>query len=73
MSKESAWQPIETAPDSRIESVPFLVLRRGFVVQVSWFEGRLYPDAMESCIDWDDGITDATHWMPLPALPKAAA
>ena len=63
-----AWRDIESAPTS--EDVSFLVLRRGIVIQVSWFEGRLYPDARESCIDWEDGITDATHWMPLPAAPE---
>ncbi len=63
------WQPIETAPEDEAES--FLVLRRGVVLQASWFEGRLYPDALEACVDWDDGITDATHWMPIPPLPTA--
>jgi hypothetical protein len=63
------WQPIETAPTTESES--FLILRRGIVVQVSWFEGRLYPDAREACVDWHDGITDATHWAPpLPPPPS---
>jgi hypothetical protein len=62
------WMPIESAPTSEAE--PFLVLRRGIAVQVSWFEGRLYPDALEACVDFDDGITDATHWQARPHLPK---
>ncbi|MES2942942.1 MAG: hypothetical protein V4772_08760 [Pseudomonadota bacterium] len=61
------WLDISTAPTS--EAQPFLVLRRGVVIQVSWFQGRLYPDARECCIDWDDGITDATLWKPLPVVP----
>jgi hypothetical protein len=72
------WRPIETAPKD--EGVPFLVLLpkndvAPFVVlQVSWFEGRMYPDARNACIDWDDGITTATHWRPAfpPPTPKAA-
>lgn len=64
------WQPIETAPTS--EEEPFLVLlpKNGVapfvVLQVSRFEGRLYPDARDACIDWENGITTATHWMPTP-------
>ena len=60
------WKPIETAPNHLEESKPFLIRRRGIAIQVSWFEGRMYPDAREAAIDWDDGILDATHWMPLP-------
>ena len=63
-----AWQPIETAPKS--EATSFMVLRKGVAIQVSWFEGRLYPDAREACIDWEEGITDATHWRPLPPAPE---
>lgn len=63
-----AWQPIEKAPKS--ESTSFMVLRKSVAIQVSWFEGRLYPDAREACIDWEDGIIDATHWMPLPPAPE---
>lgn len=61
-----SWQPIETAPTR--EDEPFLILRRGVVIQVSWFEGRMYPDAREACVSWEDGITDAQAWMPLPLL-----
>lgn len=41
------------------------------VLQVSWFEGRMYPDARDACIDWEDGITTATHWQPLPSPPHS--
>ena len=60
------WLPIETAPTS--EDAPFMVfvprdsIGDGVAVQVSMFEGRLYPDGKDSCIDWDDAITSATHW-----------
>jgi hypothetical protein len=64
----SKWESFETAPTS--ETWPFLILRRGIVIQVSWFEGRLYPDAREACVDFEDGITDATHWQPLPEWPS---
>lgn len=57
-----SWQPIETAPKSEADS--FMVLRDGVAIQVSWFEGRLYPDALGYLVDWHDGITDATHWAP---------
>lgn len=67
------WQPIATSPMTETE--PFLVLRPGndvapFVIeQVSRFEGQMYPDAKHGFIDWDDRITDATHWAPVPDLP----
>lgn len=68
------WQPIETAPMDEKES--FLVLRKGndmadfLIVQVSVFEGRMYPDLMDGLIDWDDAVTDATHWTKA-ILPEA--
>lgn len=68
------WKPIDTAP--RVENYPFLVLLPGndvapfIVLQVSIFEGRLYPDARDACIDWEYGITAATHWKRCPAPPK---
>ena len=72
--RDDDWQPIHTAP--RVENDPFLVLLPGndvapfIVLQVSIFEGRLYPDARDARIDWQDGITTATHWKRCPALPK---
>lgn len=73
--KSEGWQPIETAPKE--QAISFLVYRPKYgekytwasIIQVSIFEGRMYPDARDACIDWDDGIDNATHWMPLPAPP----
>lgn len=72
----AGWLPIESAPKQDDHS--FLVRRdvgRGmtFVMQVSRFEGQMYPDHLESAVDYDDRITDATHWMPLPDAPSAPA
>lgn len=36
------------------------------ILQVSNFEGQMYPDYLDGCIDWSDRVLDATHWMPLP-------
>jgi hypothetical protein len=35
-------------------------------VQVSNFEGQMYPDHLDGLIDWEDRVTDATHWCELP-------
>ena len=51
------WQPISTAPKDEIN--PFLVLLPGkdvcktLAVQVSNFEGRMYPDCRDGIIDWE--------------------
>jgi len=56
----SAWDALNAS-----EIGCYLDLVAPFVIlQVSRFEGRLYPDARDACIDWEDGITTATHWMP---------
>lgn len=65
------YQPIETAPTQ--EGYSFLVRRErrnGFtyVMQVSNFEGNMYPDHLDSNVDFDDRVLDATHWMPLPEM-----
>ncbi len=71
------WRPIETAPKDG--GVSFLVLLPGnsmasqIVLQVSLFENRLYSDHADANIDWSDGITTATHWMPLPDAPRKIA
>lgn len=67
------WLYIASAPKE--EGISFLVLRPTqegppIIEQVSWFEGRLYPDALEGAIDWGDGITTATYWRPLPSPPE---
>lgn len=69
------WLPIETAPQQDDHS--FLVRRdvgRGmtFTMQVSRFEGNMYPDHLDANVDWEDQVNDATHWMPLPEPPPAA-
>lgn len=68
----SLWQPIETAPKDEAES--FLIRRDDdlnavVIIQVSNFEGNMYPDALGGCIDFDDRITDAIDWQPLPTPP----
>ena len=71
---EGAWQPIETRPKD--ECVPFLVaLPKNYVadfvaIQVSNFEGQMYPDHLDGLIDWSDRVLNATHWMSLPTPPK---
>lgn len=69
----SEWRSIDSAPMEEHE--PFLVFtlcagKEPVVVQVSRFEGRLYPDFLGSAVDWDDALTRASHWMPLPASPR---
>lgn len=58
------------------EHEPFLVLLPGndaakfLIVQVSFFEGRMYPDAKDCIIDHSDEITNATHWKPCGDVPN---
>lgn len=64
----ATWRPISTAPKNEGQS--FLVYRdigleMSFAMQVSVFEGGLYPDHLCGNVDWSDRVTDATHWMPL--------
>jgi len=71
---EGAWQPIETRPKD--ECVPFLVaLPKNYVadfvaIQVSNFEGEMYPDHLNGLVNWNGRVLNATHWMPLPTPPK---
>src|SRR4051812_7944839 len=64
------WQDIATVPTS--EDEPFLVRLPGndmcktLAIQVSIFEGNMYPDCKDGIIDWEDRITNADAWMPLP-------
>lgn len=69
------WLPINTSPPD--DDIGFLVFvpRRAeeyydCVIQVSRFEGKMYPDAYQNLISWSDRVEDATHWMPLPEPPK---
>jgi hypothetical protein len=64
------WLPIESKPTS--ESVSFLVRipdadnGDALAVQVSNFQGDMYPDCKAGIIDWEDRIIGATHWANLP-------
>ncbi|MDR3620502.1 MAG: hypothetical protein P4L85_14220 [Paludisphaera borealis] len=75
---EMEWHDIETRP-TRDEDGSFIVLCPGndacasMELQVSVFEGRMYPDHMNNLIDWGNAITDATHWRPKTLLPKPPA
>ncbi|MGQ3297712.1 hypothetical protein [Reyranella sp.] len=67
-AKSYQWQPIETAPTK--EDVPFLVMTPGngvarfLILQVTRFQGALYPDHKDGTVGYDDAVTNATHWMP---------
>lgn len=66
------WQPIDTAPTK--EDAPFLVMTPGngvarfLILQVTCFEGALYPDHLDAAVSYSDRITNATHWMPAPEV-----
>ena len=70
------WQPIETAPTK--EDAPFLVMTPGngvarfLILQVTRFEGELYPDHLDGAVSYSDRVTNATLWMPAPEVPDAA-
>lgn len=69
------WREIESAPTSEAE--PFIVLLPGnssadsIEMQVTRFEGEMYPDHLDNNVDWKDRITTATHWRPRTAPPAA--
>lgn len=70
---EPKWRPIETAPNrERISFLVFVPKKDGdeydCVVQVSNFEGHMYPDFEQCNVDWGDRVVDATHWMPMSEL-----
>ncbi len=75
--QKSSWIDIASAPKD--EGISFLVYRPKHGKQYTWdaiiqvgnYEGRMFPDAKDACIDWEDGITNATHWMPLPKPPTS--
>ena len=85
LPNDGPWRPIETAPTK--EDVPFLVMTPGngvarfLILQVTRFEGALYPDHLDGAVSYSDRITNATLWMPAPeaadasekALPVVAA
>lgn len=60
------WQPIETAPKDG-ELLVYWVCREtgeGFRAVAAWSQWGWISDG--------DGLIYPTHWMPLPAPPKAA-
>lgn len=71
----SEWQPIETRPKD--EATSFFVLWENednamVSVQVSNFEGNMYPDALGGNIDYSSRILpeNCTHWTPLLPPPS---
>ncbi len=74
--RNTGWRSIRTAP--KTEDMPFLVLTPGndvadfVILQVTRFEGVLYPDHLDGSLDFRDAVENATHWMPAPKLPRRA-
>lgn len=70
VKREPQWLPIESAPKEEV--APFLVLlpqcakHEECVLQVSNFQGDMYPDYLGGMVDFDDRIVSAIGWMPLP-------
>ncbi len=66
------WQPIETAPrDDRfiaaIEVHSTVTKKHWWQMDIVWCDeetGELHPDC-----DFGWGLSDYSHWMPLPAPP----
>ena len=70
------WRPIETAPKDEayggfLVRVPSEDGRALVVIQVSNFEGVMYPDIHGFNVDREDQVTKAVDWMPLPEGPKS--
>ncbi|MCK5612028.1 hypothetical protein KAR91_59710 [Candidatus Pacearchaeota archaeon] len=75
LRKAQTWQPLITTPSNKKENYPFLVKTKNdegdlVALQVSWFEGNLYPDHLAFNIDYNDVVKDYIGWMPLPPVPK---
>lgn len=79
MMDNDEWQPIETAPK---DGTPILVFGKPqkHPNLESWYDGSAIFtaewDAIDEsfCIlggDWLGPFIDPSHWMPLPAPPKA--
>lgn len=79
LRKAQEWQPIETAPLA--DEGNFLVLRHRhpalgadwWVEEVFAFEGQMYPARLLDGIDWDERVTDASHWVALPDVSALSA
>lgn len=61
------WKRISSAP--RSEDFSFIVFipvmdhpEGGYELQVTRFEGNLYPDHLESNVNHEDVVKGATHW-----------
>jgi len=76
-AQQSQWLPMESAPKD--ESTPFLVLvpvdgiEKPVAIQVSNFQGDMYPDHLGGTIDFDDRVLTAMSWTPLRSLLIAAS
>jgi hypothetical protein len=74
LREATRWRDISDYPMGD-ESTSYLAHRarnahgERLVQQVSAFEGSLYPDEKGGMVDYSDRITDATHYLPLPAAP----
>ena len=68
-AEPQGWRPIETAPkDAHALLWIDIAIGQPLVVQGCWFHD---DDADEKgWIDLDGNVLNATHWMPLPPLPR---
>lgn len=79
----SEWQPIETAPKdgtkiivgkTGLTSIGQWINDPGYIREHRDIDGRWNGqdeyDGFEGWMDWEGGIQDWTHWMPLPESPK---
>lgn len=72
----SEWRTIETAPLVKDDPIMLCDVRetdfRRSGPTVGWFAGRYYEGGVPV---WQNGMfpmsIEATHWMPLPALPTS--
>ena len=67
------WEYIDSRPTS--ENAPFVVLCKtenyGFVeIQVSNFQGDMYPDYLDLNIDYSDRVVGAVYWRSCWELPE---
>jgi len=68
------WRTIDTRPTEDCKS--FLValpkndMADYIILQVSNFEGNMYPDHLNGLIDWSDRVLTATHWCNLIDAPR---
>lgn len=65
LEDQLAWQPIETAPKTGISVL--LWDEDSSECTVGWYRINHKDDSWRSEYDLD---IDATHWMPLPNMPK---